>query len=209
MILQNSFQIMLRMINHLNKIFVVLLLVMPVRGRTEAIAWSEILTGEFLPRRDEASYQFYLSHIKQLKSQNKTTEQVILEDVFKIKEGKVQGTAKETPDYRLIVNSFPYWLEENVAHLLVFSNAPNWDKDELNKATINILSEQLPALFNERCYEFSIHINVPEKRTIKGLAHSHVFIRSSNQNNQIYNLIRNIPFSRPGLIPAGWPQSNH
>ncbi|MCW7552308.1 hypothetical protein NX722_06525 [Endozoicomonas gorgoniicola] len=72
------------------------------------------------------------------------------------------------------------------------------------------MGTQLPALFNESCYGYVIHINVPENRTVKRLAHTHIFIHNSDQNRQVFNLIQHIPFSRPGLIPPGWPEDqNH
>ena len=191
------------MTGSLRYLFIILVLVFPFRGRTGAISWNEIISGNFEPRREQASYQIYLNHIKQIQSRNITPEAAILEDIFHIRAGQ-DSVATETPDYRLTINSFPYWLEPNIVHLLVFSNSPDWNREELSQATIKTLSEQLPGLFEGCRYQYVIHINMPNNRTVRGLAHTHVFIRNREQADQVFDLIKKLPFSKPDLIPSSW-----
>ncbi len=76
---------------------------------------------------------------------------------------------KGCPDqYRLVTNSYGYWLEDGIYQLLIFTTDPHWDKEALEQKSEKLLKLHLPELFSEQGFEWVVHINPPFKPVGKG-----------------------------------------
>ena len=154
------------------------------------------MAPDLIPRRNLEQSQIYHHHVEEHRKQGRTPEQAILLDIF-------QNSKKDAS--KLVITTFPYWLEDNIVHLLVFINRPNWDQQTLRQTTESLLKHELPDVFDTEYYDFVIHINQPRARSVPGLAHSHIFLRSKKQDGSIYPLVSGLPFSNPNTPPSGWP----
>ena len=190
---------------NINNTFIIKILLFTMTATTSfycngtPISWDELRSPTLLLRRDPEMTAHYMAHREQLFARGKTPEQVILMDIFGMSEqnAATYNDKKSKETFKLVLNRFPYWLEKNIAHLLVFSNKSNWHKEHLTAASKQLLSEQLPQVLNKQRYEVFIHVNAPSDRTVKKLGHAHIFIRDNGQPLQIHNLVKKVPSSKP------------
>ncbi|MCW7553217.1 DUF3605 domain-containing protein [Endozoicomonas gorgoniicola] len=170
------------------------------------LSWDELTAEEFIPRRDDRETARYKARVAEINNSGRSLESVILEEVFQMDDAMIDHClAQKCPQqYKLVINSFPYWLENDTAHLLLYSNYDNWDREPLIFHSEKQLMEWLPALKSGNGFDSVIRINISKNRTVKGLAHAHIFIRSREGREALIDLISNIPFSSPERIPFVW-----
>lgn len=65
-------------------------------------------------------------------------------------------------------------------HLLLFISGKDWQEEYLREESKRLLKKNLGELLSRYSLEWYIHVNPPHKRTVAGLAHAHIFIRSVN-----------------------------
>lgn len=185
--------------------FIGFLILIP--GLCSPLTWSELQEPVFTPRRDDEGRQIYLQRLEQLKDLKKAPETAILEDVFGMSPEKAEACSKDPCplQYRLTINSFPYHLEANAVHLLVFSTRNNWDRNTLFRQSESLLIEAIPEITNKSRYDYIIRVNIPKNRTVSGLAHTHIFIRDKSRTPNIHQRIAHLPFSFPHQPPTSWP----
>ncbi len=146
------------------------------------ITWQEIQSGHIDTRRSPGQLAAYLGYLTQLKLTGKSPETAVLENIFKLSKQR----ALECSDghcmleSRLALNSFPYWLEDDVVHLLLFISGKDWQEEFLQEESNRLLKKNLGELLSKYSLEWYIHVNPPHKRTVAGLAHAHIFLRSVN-----------------------------
>ncbi|WOG29745.1 DUF3605 domain-containing protein [Endozoicomonas sp. 8E] len=146
------------------------------------ITWEEIQSGHIDSRRRPVHLAVYLGYLAQLKLSGKSPETAVLENIFKLSNQR----ALECSDghcmleSQLVLNSFPYWLEDDVMHLLLFISGKDWQEEYLREESKRLLKKNLGELLSRYSLEWYIHVNPPHKRTVAGLAHAHIFIRSVN-----------------------------
>ena len=154
------------------------LILSPFRVFASPASWEKILSAESLERHPSVDLA-YEKHRASYLINNKTAEMVIFEDVFGLNEQQARQCSQDGCQlgYRLTINRFPYWLEDGIAHLLLFSSEPVWDEAVLKQKSEELLRKHLPDISRHDGVEWSIRINPPRKRTVKGLGHAHIFIR--------------------------------
>lgn len=168
-------------------------------GCKHEISWQELTSQNFIPRRSSIGNEQYEKQINDIKMRNLTYEDQILEDVFELDTDAKKNHVKEskTPRYKLVINSFPFWLEKDIVHLLMFTTTNNWDEKTLKQLTIKQIEEQAPDLLDTKLFEIHIHINNVGHRTVQKLSHTHVFVKSKNEEAIISDVIKNLPYSKP------------
>ncbi|WP_252179277.1 DUF3605 domain-containing protein [Endozoicomonas sp. 4G] len=180
-------------------LFTVLFSVVTYSG---VITWEEIQSDHFDSRRSPAQLDAYLSYLAQLKQNGVSPETIVLEDIFKLSNQKAQecsdGHCKL--DSRLVLNSFPYWLEDGVVHVLMFISSKDWQEQPLHDESKRLLQKNLGELQKKYSLEWQIHVNPPHKRSV-GLAHAHIFLKGVNSETIADQIKRILPFSKPGLEP--------
>ena len=171
------------------------------------ISWSELTAKGFIPRRDVLEEKIYRNHLAHHREKGETPEAAVLTGVFGLPIAEAKNWTAENCqlNFRLVITTFPYWLESNIIHLVLFSTSPKWNTLYLTEKTEEMLQQELPELFASEHYEYAIHINPPNHRSVKNLAHSHIFIRDRQQDEKIYRLLSGLPFSKPDTPPSTWP----
>ncbi len=156
------------------------LVLSPLRVFASPASWEKILSAEPLERHPSVN-QAYEKHRTAYLAKKKTAEAVIFEDVFGLDEQQARQCSENGCElrYRLTINRFPYGLEDDIAHLLLFSSQSVWDEAVLKQKSEELLRQHLPDNTQYRGIEWSIRINPPWKRTVKGLGHAHIFIRDT------------------------------
>ena len=101
----------------------------------------------------------YNSHVKYLKSINKSTGDYIMETFVKDK------------DYHLCLNTFPYNCEDGIEHWLLWIN-PN----------TNIKLAHVEQILNKNFKKFVFFRNIIELQSVKSIVHYHVFVKEHNNN---------------------------
>ncbi|WP_252179278.1 DUF3605 domain-containing protein [Endozoicomonas sp. 4G] len=146
------------------------------------ITWEEIQSGHFDTRRSPVQLVAYLGYLSQLKLIRKSPETAVLENVFKLSDQRaLECSAGHCAlESRLVLNRFPYWLEDDVVHLLLFMSSRDWHEQSLHEESNRLLQKNLGELLSRYSLEWKIHVNPPHKRTVAGLAHAHIFLRSVN-----------------------------
>ena len=187
-------------------IFIICMMFSSACAFTAPLSWSELNSPSMLPRRSQEQIAVYQTHLKQHHDQGRGPEESVLVDIFSYspEEAKHYRHVSRGKEARLLINTFPYWLEDNIVHLLMFVNSPDWDKENLISQTKQILAEKVPALFNSDLYDYTIRINPPIGRSVPGLAHTHIFIRTKQQSTDILKLVSELEFSKPNTPPVGW-----
>ncbi|MRI35418.1 hypothetical protein EOPP23_20880 [Endozoicomonas sp. OPT23] len=181
----------------------VVLLLITTDLAASPISWEEIRSGHMDSRRQPAALEFYLQRIERIKLQGRNQEEVIYSEVFDLADKKVKKCLADgcSLSPRLVINSYPYWLDEGIYHLLVFVSEDNWDEAYLKGVAGAVVSEHLGDLKEKLGLEWYIHVNVLEKRSVLHLGHAHVFIRGNDREKVAVELKKRIPFSNPDLQP--------
>ncbi len=174
------------------------LTVIAVAGNAEPLSWDELKSGNFEPIRDADGARIYAEHVDKLKSKGLSPETVVLEDVFNFTEANAR---QQSPQYKLVLNSFPYWVDTGMHHLLLFCSHPKWDEALLKAKSQMLMQEQFGGLMSRPGFEYIIYINPPGKQTVKGLAHAHIFVRNIIEPLTIDKIRALIAYSRPGVYP--------
>lgn len=76
-------------------------------------------------------------------------------------------------DLHLTVNKYPYYIEENVLHLII------WDlnSDKNNKKNISRYKKFVKKFFNLKNFDIIMRINKNEHQSIPEIKHCHLFLR--------------------------------
>lgn len=169
---------------------------------SEVITWEEIRSDHLDTRRSPIQQEGYLRYLAQLNQSGKSPETIVLEDIFKLSSERAlecsDGHCKL--ESRLVLNSFPYWLEEDVVHLVMFISGKDWQEKSMRETSERLLKKKLGVLQVKYSLEWQVYVNPPHKRTV-GLAHAHIFLKGVS-NEEIADQIKQIlPFSKPGLEP--------
>ena len=165
------------------------------------ISWEEIISGRQDSRREPASLEFYLQRVDQIRREGKTPEAVIYIEVFGLSNKETEVCLEKgcTLPAKLVINSYPYWLEPGIYQLLLFVSEDNWNDDFLKRAANKALVQTLGELKDKLALEWYVHINDAKKRSVRHLGHAHVFIRANNMEELKKELKKRLPFSNPEL----------
>ncbi len=125
-----------------------------------------------------------------------TPEKSVLDGFFSL--GIKEGEQNLPLCYCLFSSEYPYWIEDDVAHLLMFASQPIWDAEHLKQMAIKLLSKQIQTICNSQ-FEWIVLVNPTELRSIKGLGHAHIFLRDSSENDGISQLLDLLP-KRKGIV---------
>ena len=171
------------------------------KGRIHEISWEEITSKNFVPRRSAIGKEQYDRQVNYIKQRRVTFEDQILEDIFNLDTDAKKKNAKESenPKYKLVRNSFPYWVEGHIVHLLMFTTTNNWDEKTLKQITLAQIKEQAEGLLDTKLFEIFIHINYGVQRTVKNLSHTHVFVKRKNKEAMASDIINKLPYSKPQI----------
>lgn len=167
---------------------------------SESISWHKIQSGRLLPSRTTEGKRIYEQYLAELKAQNLSPEFSVYRNIFGMDKQKAAACIDQgCPDqYRLVTNSYGYWLEDGVYQLLMFSTDPQWDKKTLEQKSEELLKLHVPELFSEPGFEWVVHINPPSHQSVKGLAHAHIFLRDKlDAPSRLPVLIYRLSYSRP------------
>jgi hypothetical protein len=132
------------------------------------ITWDLLKEYEKKPPKSSSTYRTknvndaYKIHKSRLKQQNITLSQHIIKSVFNNNPNEI---------IKLESNSFPYFIEDNVKHYLL------WLNPLVKHTNINLL-DHIPYQFNKYKDEnIAIISNTKEARSIPEIDHIHIFIR--------------------------------
>ena len=167
--------------------------------KNKAISWHQIQSGQLFPGRTTEGQRIYDEYLAELKAQNLSPEFSVYRNIFGMDNQQAAWCVeKGCPDqYRLVTNNYSYWLEDGVYQLLMFSTDPYWSKESLEQKSRELLRLYLPELFSEPAFEWVIHINPPSNRSIKGLAHAHIFLRDKlDAPSRLPALINRLSYSK-------------
>ncbi len=85
-----------------------------------------------------------------------------------------QKILKNSNEYMLILNDFPYNISENVLHYVLWiKNDKEHDFNFIQNKIVN-LSRKIKLMYN---YEFVFSYNIKENKSIQDIVHWHVFIK--------------------------------
>ncbi|MGI9275173.1 MAG: DUF3605 domain-containing protein [Endozoicomonas sp.] len=175
----------------------------------DPMTWEEITDPGFIPRRSSLEHEIYQQRKAEIAALGKLPEHIVLEEVFGLSEQQANYCFSHLcgQEFRMVINSFPYWIEANTVHLLLFSNWCDWNEGLLVEMSKQLLREKLPEISRNDRYAVSFRINKPEHRSVKGLAHAHIFIRDKGRPVNIHRRVKSLSFSKPGKIPVSWPDN--
>ncbi|WP_172806665.1 DUF3605 domain-containing protein [Endozoicomonas arenosclerae] len=168
----------------------------------EVITWEEIQSDRLDTRRSDTQQEIYLRYLERLRDSKKSPETTVLEDIFRLSSEQAEACRSGDCqlDSRLVINSFPYWLEDDVVHLLVFVANKSWKEGYLISESERLLRAKLSDLKSRYDLQWRIYVNPPHKRTV-GLAHAHIFLKGVDTAEIAEAIKAVIPFSKPGLAP--------
>ena len=184
--------------------FFILLLLFLGSSHGDPLTWNEITDPDLIPRRSSLGHEIYQQRKAEIAELGKKPEHMVLEEVFGFSEEQAMYCTKHLcgQEFRLAINSFPYWIEADTVHILLFSNRRDWNESLLIEKSRQLLSQKLPEISQNDRYAFHIHINKPAHRSVRGLAHTHIFIKDKGRPANIHLLVKKLPFSKPGQIPV-------
>ena len=173
-----------------------------------AASWENLHTPDYVRSRTEAVDTHYNQHKAALGVAGQSPEMGVLMTMFGVEESEARQCADgqcQKDLQKLTINTFPYWTEEGIVQLLFFTTSNDWNEELLRHKTTVALDAEIPALADKQNWDTLIKINPAINRTVPGFAHSHVFIRHrTNDSSQVYQLIKELPFSVNGVPPADW-----
>ncbi|MCL6271580.1 DUF3605 domain-containing protein [Sansalvadorimonas sp. 2012CJ34-2] len=189
-------------------ILVTILLSSYGQAYSNPISWQELISPEFTPRRTPEQLNYYRNHLKTHRDLGFSPEVTALMGIFGLTAEQAQKCVTNgcPQEYRLAITTFPFWLETDIVHLVAFSNKPDWNRNKLLTGTKELLRKKLPEVFESGHFEYHIYINPPSRRSVRKLAHSHVFMRGVKPGRDIYQLVSRLPFSLPSVPPKSWQQ---
>ncbi|MGY0218583.1 hypothetical protein ACWJJH_14550 [Endozoicomonadaceae bacterium StTr2] len=177
--------------------------------QAEPASWENLHSPDYIRSRTDAVTAHYDHHLDNLRASGKTPEVGVLVTMFGMEDAAAESCAagKQSNDLqKLTINTFPYWIDDGIVQLLFFTTSFDWDEKNLRHKTEKALLVELPEVADTSQWDILIKINSAVDRTVKGFAHSHIFIRHrSGMPFQTYQLIKDLPFSLKGVPPAGWP----
>lgn len=132
------------------------------------ISWDLLKEYEKNPPKSSKTYRTkkvneeYNIHKYKLKQQNITLSQHIIKTVFNNNSNKI---------IKLESNPFPYFIEDNVKHYLL------WLNPLVKNTNINLL-DHIPPIFNKyKDDRIAIISNTKDARSIPEIDHIHIFIK--------------------------------
>ena len=173
---------------------------------TEAVTWQQIKSGQLLPVRTADGQRIYDEYLAELKAQNLSPEFSVYQNIFGMDKHKAAWCVEQgcPEQYRLVTNNYGYWLEDGVYQLLMFSTDPVWDREALEQKSEELLKLHFPELFSESGFEWVVHINPPTNRSVKGLAHAHIFLRDRrNTPSRLPTLMHRLSYNRLSATEFG------
>ena len=123
------------------------------------MTWDELMDDDIIPRRKPEVMDKYLLFMK-----NNSLADNIITNVIKDK----------TKDLHLTLNDYPYDVEDDVTHYII------WDLKDGNLERYRTFAE---TNFNPDIYDIIVKINKLKYQSIPEIKHCHLFIRLKNKSS--------------------------
>ncbi|WP_257253266.1 MULTISPECIES: GIG1 family protein [unclassified Endozoicomonas] len=163
------------------------------------ITWEEIQSDYIDTRRSPVQLMAYLSYLSRLKLSGISPETAVLENVFNLSNQRALECSDGhcVLESQLVFNRYPYWLEDDVVHLLLFMSGKDWQEKSLQEESNGLLKKSLGELVSRYSLEWRIYVNPPHKRSV-GLAHAHIFLKGVNSEEIAHQVKRALMSGKAG-----------